>query len=270
MRKMASMIKGVIFDWAGTTVDFGCFAPLGVFLEIFRARDIEITLKEARSPMGMPNIDHIKAILDMERVSKLWEKKHGRPHTEKDVKALYKEFEPALTKILPSHSDVLDGVIEVCDELRGDGIKIGSTTGYTASMMKVLSSCAKENGYEPDALVTSEEVSAGRPCPWMIFKNMEKLGIYPPHCLVKVGDTVTDIMEGLNAGVWSVGVIVGSSEMGLTREEYFDLGKEGRKKTRRKTEKKYYKAGAHYVIETMEDLPDLIVKIDRRMRKEED
>ena len=266
---MASTIKGVILDWAGTTVDFGSFAPLDVFLEVFRSRDIEINLQEARAPMGMLKIDHIRAILDTERVSRLWEEKFGQLHAENDVKALYKEFEPALTKILPDHADVLDGVIEVCDELRSYGIKIGSTTGYTASMMKVLSPCAKENGYEPDTLVTAEEVSAGRPWPWMIFKNMEKLGIYPPSCVVKVGDTVTDIMEGLNAGVWSVGVIVGSSEMGLTREEYFDLGKEGRQKIHRRTEKKYYQAGAHYVIETMDDLPDLILKIDRRIRKEE-
>ena len=266
---MGNRVKGVIFDWAGTTVDFGCFAPLDVFLEIFRSRDIEITMKEARVPMGMLKIDHIRAILDTERVTKLWEEKFGHPHTEKDVKALYKEFEPALTKILPDHADVLDGVTEVCEELRSDGLKIGSTTGYTASMMKVLSPCAKENGYEPDALVTADEVSAGRPWPWMIFKNMEKLGIYPPRHVVKVGDTVTDILEGLNAGVWSIGVIVGSNEMGLTREEYCDLGKEERKKIHRKTEKRYYQAGAHYVIDTMEDLPDLILKIDRKIRKEE-
>ena len=267
---MANTVKGVILDWAGTVVDFGCFAPLGVFQEIFRFRNIDITLEEARAPMGMLKIDHIRAILSMERVSKLWKEKHGHPHTEKDVEILYKEFEPALIKILPNHAEVLDGVIEVCDELRSDGIKIGSTTGYTASMMKVLVPCAKENGYEPDLLVTAEEVPAGRPCPWMIFKNMEKMEIYPPRCVVKVGDTVTDIVEGLNAGVWSVGIIVGSSEMGLTREEYFDLGKEERIKIHRKTGKKYYQAGAHYVIETMKDLPDLIVKIDRKLRKEED
>ena len=266
---MGSRIKGVIFDWAGTTVDFGCFAPLDVFLEIFRARDVEITMKEARAPMGLNKIDHIRAILGTERVAKLWKEKHGRHHNEEDVKALFKEFEPALIEILPDHADVLDGVTEVCDELRGDGIKIGSTTGYTASMMKVLSPCAKENGYEPDALVTAEEVSGGRPWPWMIFKNMEKLEIYPPRYVVKVGDTAIDIMEGISAGVWSVGVIVGSSEMGLTREEYGDLKKEERKKIHRKTEKRYYQAGAHYVIETMKDLPDLIVKIDRKIRKEE-
>ena len=267
---MVRAIKGVILDWAGTTVDFGCFAPVNVFLEVFRSRDIEITLEEARIPMGLLKVDHIRAILDMERVSRLWEEKYGRPHTDQDVKDIYMEFEPALIKILPNHADLLDGVIESCDELRSEGIKIGSTTGYTASMMNVLSSYVREKGYEPDALITAEEVSAGRPYPWMIFKNMEKLKIFPPRSIIKVGDTVIDIMEGLNANVWSVGVIVGSSEMGLTREEYFELDQKRRKKIHSKTEKKYYQAGAHYVIETMKDLPDLIVKIDRRIRKEDD
>ena len=136
--------------------------------------------------------------------------------------------------------------------------------------MEILSECAEENGYKPDVCVTADEVSAGRPMPWMIFKNMEKLDIYPPNCVVKVGDTVTDIREGLNAGVWSVGVTAGSSEMGLSRGEYQSLGRDELKKIHRKTRKKYYEAGAHYVIETMEDLPDLIVKINRRMRKEEE
>ncbi|MCL1941345.1 MAG: phosphonoacetaldehyde hydrolase [Synergistaceae bacterium] len=267
---MGNRVQGVIFDWAGTTVDFGCFAPLNVFLDVFRSRDIEITMKEARAPMGMLKIDHIRAILDMERVKKMWEGRFGRPHTEENVKELYNDFEPALTRILPNYADVLDGVIEVCDELKKDGIKIGSTTGYTAPMMEILSPRAGENGYKPDALVTAEEVSAGRPWPWMIFKNMEKLGIYPPRSVIKVGDTVTDILEGLNAGVWSVGVIAGSSEMGLTRDEYENLGKKDRKAAYRKTEKKYYRAGAHYVIDTMEDLPDLIVKIERKLRKEDD
>jgi phosphonoacetaldehyde hydrolase len=175
-----------------------------------------------------------------------------------------------LIESLPYHSDVLCGVVSVCEELRNDGVKIGSTTGYTSAMMDILAECAEENGYKPDIRVASDEVSAGRPMPWMIFRNMEKLDICPPSCVVKVGDTVTDIMEGLNAGVWSVGVTAGSSEMGLTRGEYQSLDRDDLKKINRKTKKKYYEAGAHYVIETMEELPDLIVKINRRMRKEED
>lgn len=54
----------------------------------------------------------------------------------------------------------------------------------------------------------------GRPYPYMIFRNMETLGIV--RKVLKVGDTASDIKKGKHAGVWSAGVIVGSSEMGLT------------------------------------------------------
>lgn len=57
-------VKTVIFDWAGTTVDYGCFAPLKVFLEIFRRRGIEVTIAEARGPMGRMKRDHIRAMCE--------------------------------------------------------------------------------------------------------------------------------------------------------------------------------------------------------------
>ena len=65
-------IEAVIFDWAGTTVDFGCFAPVNVFIEIFKEVGIEVTMEEARLPMGMLKWDHIKTMLQMERISNLW------------------------------------------------------------------------------------------------------------------------------------------------------------------------------------------------------
>ena len=264
-------IKGVILDWAGTTVDYGCFAPLGVFMEIFAKREVGITLREARAPMGMLKIDHIRAILNGERVAKLWRDKFGREGGEEDVRTLYEDFEPSLMAILPGHADVIDGVAETVAELREDGIKIGSTTGYTREMMEILTPIARGNGYAPDCLVTAEDTGgAGRPYPYMLFRNMEKLGIYPPRQIVKVGDTVSDILEGRNAGVWSVGVIVGSSEMGLSWGEYNTLEKGEREKRRRKAAKRFFNAGAHYVIRDMSDLPDLICKINRKLRKEED
>ena len=44
-------IKAVIFDWAGTTVDFGCMAPVQAFVEVFKEFGIEPTMEEVREPM---------------------------------------------------------------------------------------------------------------------------------------------------------------------------------------------------------------------------
>jgi len=256
------MIKGVILDWAGTTIDFGCFAPLNVFVEIFKNKGIEITVQEAREPMGMLKKDHVRVILSMPRIKKLWKEKYERDYNESDVENLYNDFEPALMKILPDYTDIIDGVIPVCAQLRGRGIKIGSTTGYTSKMMEVVMAQAKKKGYSPDSMVTADDVGSGRPYPFMLYKNMQNLGLYPPKSVVKAGDTVADIEEGVNAGVWSVGVIVGSSEMGLTESEYNSLPEKQKHEIERRVRKTFFDAGADYVINNLYELPALIEEIN--------
>ena len=59
-------IDGVIFDWAGTTVDYGSFAPVQAFVEVFKHFGIEPTMEEVRKPMGMLKIDLIRTMLKME------------------------------------------------------------------------------------------------------------------------------------------------------------------------------------------------------------
>src|SRR5690625_426637 len=96
--------------------------------------------------------------------------------------------------------------METVDKLRERNIKIGSTTGYTRKMMDVAEEHAKHKGYTPDFLVCADEVKRGRPFPYMVFQNMIQLEVFPPAQVVKVGDTTSDIKEGKNAGVWSIGV----------------------------------------------------------------
>lgn len=70
--------EAVIFDWAGTTVDYGSFAPVQAFMEVFEEYGIEPTIEETRKPMGMLKWDHIKTMLEMERIGKEFEEVHGR------------------------------------------------------------------------------------------------------------------------------------------------------------------------------------------------
>jgi len=251
-------IQAVIFDWAGTTVDYGCFAPLDVFLEVFKDAGISLTLEEARGPMGMLKIDHIRALLNIPRVSAEWSVKYGAAPDENDVNRLYAQFEPSLISILKAYTDPIDGVLDVVHELRKRGLKIGSTTGYTDSMMAVVVPEAKKKGYSPDTYVTPDGLPAGRPAPWMIYENCKRLGVYPMSSVVKVGDTLSDIKEGVNAGAVSVGVVVGSSENGLKKEQADAMPPDEFETLCRKTEEKFLSAGAHYTIRTMSELPALI------------
>lgn len=94
------MIKAVIFDWAGTTVDYGCFAPVQAFMETFKAAGVEPTMEETRKPMGMLKIAHIRTMLHMERIEAEWERVHGVKPTEDDVHKLYEPYEERLLSIL--------------------------------------------------------------------------------------------------------------------------------------------------------------------------
>lgn len=253
------MIEAVIFDWAGTTVDYGCFAPVQAFMESFAHFGIEVTMDETRKPMGMLKIDHIRTMLHMERISRLWKEKYGRSASEEDVQAIYEQFEPKLLSILNQYSSPKPHVLDAVDELRRMGLKVGSTTGYTNKMMEIVVSEAAKQGYSPDCWFSPDSTDGkGRPYPYMMFRNMQQLQISSVRNIVKVGDTVSDIKEGINSGAWSVGVIEGSSELGLTKEKWETLSNAEKEAEAKRVEYSFRSAGAHFIIKNMSELPALI------------
>lgn len=266
---MRKEIKAVIFDWAGTTVDYGCFAPLDVFVQVFKEIGIEITYEEARKPMGMLKIDHIKALLKMERIHSLWLEKFNRDYTMEDINSLYERFEEVLFASLENFAEPVPGMLDLQKELRDRGLKIGSTTGYTKEMLDIVAPKAKTFGYCPDFRITSTEVPAGRPYPYMIYQNMITLAIPNRNSIIKIGDTTVDMKEGKNAGVWTVGILKGGSELGLSQKEVETMDHAQLKKLMDATAKRLYSAGADYVVEQIGDLPHIIDVINTRMNSEE-
>lgn len=256
------MIKAVIFDWAGTTVDYGCFAPVQAFMETFKAAGVEPTMEETRKPMGMLKIDHIRTMLHMERIESEWIRVHGAEPTEDDVQALYTPYEEKLLSILHNFATPKPFVLDAVEELRSDGIKIGSTTGYNDKMMAIVAPAAKEQGYKPDFMITPDSTNGkGRPYPYMMFRNMEALGVQNVAEVAKVGDTVSDIKEGKNAGVFTIGVIEGSSELAMTQEEFEALDEAAREAACAKVAETFRAAGADAIIRNFSELPALIRQI---------
>lgn len=255
-------IEAVIFDWAGTTVDYGCFAPVQAFIEAFQEFGVHPTAAEVREPMGMLKWDHIHTMMKMPRITEEWKNAHGRMWNKGDVDAIYEKSEKAIFKILHNFSTPKPFVLDAVKWLREHGIKIGSTTGYTDEMMSYVVPAAKEQGYAPDAWFSPNSVNnMGRPYPFMIYKNMEVLKVSSVDAVIKVGDTVADIKEGKNAGLISVGIIEGSSIMGLSEEEYEKLSSTQKEENISRVQKVYENCGADYVIRNMSDLPDLIERI---------
>ena len=246
---MDRKIEAVIFDWAGTTVDYGCFAPVQAFLEVFREAGIEPEIDEVREPMGMLKREHIHTMLHMPRIRNLWREKYGREPEREDTDALYARFEPALLKILDRFSDLKPYVAETVQALRERNIRVGSTTGYTDIMMDRVVPRAAEQGYAPDCWYSPDSVGGmGRPYPYMIFRNMERLQIASVASVMKVGDTVSDIREGKNAGVFTVGILEGSSALGLSESEYRALPEGKKQELLKNAEDKFLRAGADAVV----------------------
>ena len=256
------MVDAVIFDWAGTTVDYGSFAPVEAFMETFRAAGVEPTVAETRKPMGMLKVDHIRTMLHMDRIEREWERVHGAEPTEEDVQALYVPYEEMLLSILHKFATPKPFVLDAVAELRSEGVKIGSTTGYNDKMMQVVVPEAAKQGYSPDFWITPDGVGGkGRPFPYMVFRNMEALGAGDVRRVAKVGDTVADVREGVAAGVISIAVVEGSSVLGLTEEEFKALGVEEREAACARAEQTFRDAGADAVIRNFSELPALLRQI---------
>lgn len=249
----------VIMDWAGTTIDYGCFGPVRAFVEVFRHFKIEPTMEEVRKPMGMLKRDHIKTMLSMPRIQAMWMEIYQRPSGEADIDDLYQLFEKKLIGSLSQYCDVKPGVIETVEALRKKGIAIGSTTGYTDHMMEIVTREAKRNGYAPDGWYSPDSVgNLGRPYPYMIYRNMEAFQVHSVKQVLKIGDTISDIQEGKNAGVYTVGVVEGSSEMGLSETEYNILSDVEKEKAVKRIRNRFLEAGADAVILNMGDFMKLI------------
>ncbi|MBK8946092.1 MAG: phosphonoacetaldehyde hydrolase [Ignavibacteriae bacterium] len=258
-------VRAVIFDWAGTTVDFGCMAPAKVFTEIFDELGIKLSIEDARAPMGMNKKDHIREILKNRKIEQQWNLKYNSAWNENDVNELYQSFIPKQLGILNKYSDLVPHTLDAQIELRMRKIKIGSTTGYNFEMIEIVRASAENQGFKPDSIICASDVPYGRPAPWMAFQVAMELDIYPVNSILKIGDTISDIYEGINAGMWSVGVIDSSNEMGLSFDEYKLLNEYELEDKRKYISKKYFDAGAHAVINSLSELPELIDKIENSL-----
>lgn len=262
-------IKLAIFDWAGTTVDYGCCAPAAVFIEGYRQKGVDITLAEARAPMGMEKRTHIAAIAQMPTVAARWQAVHGRPINEQDIDEMYAIFAPLLLQTLADYAELIPGVLTTQSWLREREIRIGATTGYFTAAAQVVQQAAAAQGYCPDATVCATQVSAGRPAPWMLYQVMNALEVYPPSAVVAIGDTVADVQAGRNAGVWTVGVAKTGNELGLTATEVAALRADDLRHRLTAAYLHLSRAGAHYVVNGVGDLPWVIEKIQTRLARGE-
>lgn len=254
--------KAAVFDWAGTMIDFGSFAPVAAFVAVFRRFDIEAGIADARQPMGLPKRDHIRAMLAVPSIAAQWQARHGSPPGEAAIDAVYAAFLPLSEAVVADHAALVPGALETVAFLRRRGMKIGSTTGYTRAIMERVLPVAAAQGYAPDNLVCADDLPEGRPGPLGMYQCFIDLRAYPPQSVLKVDDTPPGIMEGVAAGCVTVGLALSGNEAGLTPDRLAALSEPARADLRARVTATLKAAGADHVIDTVADLPPLIRRLE--------
>ena len=262
-------LRAVVLDWAGTMVDHGSLAPMGVFVEAFARFGVELTIDEARGPMGMAKRPHIAALTALPRVAAAWRDRHGREPTGADIDAVYEVFVPMNVAVAGRYADVIPGAAEAVRRLRGQGLKIGSSTGYTREIMAEVTPVAAAQGYAPDCVVCTGDTPDGRPTPFMLYRAFLELAVWPAWACVKVDDTEVGIAEGLNGGCWTVGVAVTGNVFGLSLADTRALAPEAFAARREAATARLAAAGAHYVVDGVADILPVAQAIEERLARGE-
>jgi phosphonoacetaldehyde hydrolase len=258
-------IKAVVFDWAGTMVDFGCMAPVEALIDAFTAHGVALSAAQARRDMGRAKRDHVMAILAYPEISSAWTAARGGAPTPADGEAIYEALEPLIEAAATRSADLIPGAAAVASELRGLGVKIGSGTGYTRRMMSGILPRAAAQGYAPDTVVCAGETPSGRPAPLMTWKALVELDAWPARNCVKVDDAAVGIEEGRLAGCWTVGLAASGNGVGLSLADYRALPEPERQARVEAAGAQLRAAGADYVIDTVADLRPVLDEIAARI-----
>ena len=262
---MSFPVKAVVFDWAGTMIDFGCMAPVHALVEVFAEEGMTISADEARRDMGKAKLDHLRSLLADAGVAARWNLLKGAPASEADIDRLYHKLVPAMTAMAAKTARLIPGAADAVAELRALGVKIGSGTGYTREMMADILPSAARQGYAPDMVVCAGETPSGRPSPLMLWKALIALDAWPANTCIKVDDAPVGIQEGHAAGCWTIGLSASGNGVGLDLEAFSALAPEDRAERVRQSEQALKASGADFVIEDVSHLMPVVHEIARRI-----
>jgi phosphonoacetaldehyde hydrolase len=258
-------LTGVILDWAGTVVDYGSCAPVAAIRETFATAGVLVTDLEARQSMGLAKRAHIAAIFELPRIREQWTELRGRAPETRDTDEMYAVFVPKQLDVLKDHARLIPGVPDAIQRMRSRGLKIGTTTGYNRAMLDFLLDRAREQGFVPDYAVCPDDVPSGRPHPFMCYLNAVRMQAFPLSSMVKIGDTPVDIEEGLNGGMWTIGITRTGNEVGLAPSEWAGLPDDERIRLLADAQETLMDAGAHYVAESAAECDDILRRIETRL-----
>lgn len=266
-REYRGSLRAAVLDFSGTLIDAYVLAPATVFVAVLHKYGVEATPAEVRAPMGLRKDLHIKALLENEKIRMRWVAARGSEPTDRDVAALYADFIPLQLDCLASYCTPLPQVPDTLAHCRQDhGMKLAATTGFTRAMVDVIMEQVQAQ-LQLDATVGGDEVHHGsRPRPFMLYRALDLMDVSPIAAVVKVDDSSVGIEEGLEAGCWTVGVSRYSSYMDITSlEQASGMSPVALAARNSAAADILRRAGAHYVVDSVADLPYVVQDINQRL-----
>lgn len=261
---MTDAIKAVLFDWAGTMVDFGSCAPVAAMRRVFAGAGVPVAEEVVRRYMGQAKREHVVAMLSEPEVADRWRAAHDAAWSEADIDRLMTALEPAMQAEAEATATLVPGALDALRMLEESGIRVGSTTGYTRTMMAGILPRAEAQSYAPEVVVCAGETRAGRPAPLMLWKAMAEMGVWPADAVVVVDDAPVGIEAGRNAGCWCVGVAASGNALGLDLQSYRILSDEERRRRLREASQSFVAAGADVVVPSVAELSQALAIVEQR------
>ena len=195
---MAEQIELVVCDMAGTTVRDAGQVP-AAFTSALAAHDIPVTPQAINSLRGAS-----KRLAILNLIPECADRTQRAEH-------VYATFVQHLAQVFNGTVEPVSGARAMIDALRQRGVRVALNTGFDRETTNLLLDALQWRESVVDAVVCGDEVSAGRPAPYMIFRCMEATGIVDVRRVANVGDTVLDLQAGQNAGVaLNIGVLSGA------------------------------------------------------------
>ena len=264
---MMAGIVAVLFDWAGTMIDFGSRAPVIAMEDVLTKANVPVDVATIRRYMGMAKREHVLAILTEPTVAQRWREAWGNDWTDGDIDRLMVALEPAMQASAVACSDMIPGAVDVFQTLLARGIKVGSTTGYTQTMMVPILKAAAEQGYDPKVTICAGMTPQGRPAPLMLWRAMAELGAWPARSCVAVDDAPVGIAAGAHAGLWTVGIAGSGNGVGLCAADFYSLDEAENQRLMAPVVAKFASAGVDFIIDTVADLPRALAMVEEDLAK---
>lgn len=206
-RIFSRQTKLLVFDMAGTTVDEHGIVYRTLY-ETLKNYGLDVMEKDIENWHGANKYHALEHFL-----RNSIETKNITPEAyENEKKALNRQFDTNLKGQYFENSSISlidDSMPDLFNEIRENGIKIALNTGYSNEVQETIINRLHMNEFI-DGYISSEDVKFGRPYPYMIFRLMEQFEIKRPTEVIKIGDTVNDILEGKNASCLTIGVLSGA------------------------------------------------------------